>query len=103
MSLCGLLKAALGDADEQDPFAVVLKERLKNRGTELLDQVGIRNPRSPCTDLRLTLGKIAQVAGSEGPSSTTSGTKKVTSDGQQNCFFSADLTPKSQDVMNGRG
>lgn len=44
MSLCGLLKAALGDVDEQDLFAVVLKERLKNRGTELLDQVGIGKP-----------------------------------------------------------
>lgn len=40
MNLCALLKAALGDIDEQDPFAVVLKERLGNRGTELLDQVG---------------------------------------------------------------
>lgn len=39
MNLCALLKAALGDIDEQDPFVVVLKDRLKNRGTELLDQV----------------------------------------------------------------
>ena len=44
MNLCALLKVALGDIDEQDPFAVVLKERLKNRGTELLDQVGSENP-----------------------------------------------------------
>lgn len=43
MSLCALLKAALGDINEQDPFAVVLKERLRNRGTELLDQVGTEN------------------------------------------------------------
>ena len=40
MNLGALLKAALGDIDEQDPFAVALKERLQNRGTELLDQVG---------------------------------------------------------------
>ncbi|KAF9650668.1 hypothetical protein BDM02DRAFT_1290706 [Thelephora ganbajun] len=39
MNLCALLKAALGDIDEQDPFTVVLKERLVNRGTEFLDQI----------------------------------------------------------------
>jgi hypothetical protein len=39
MNLCALIKAAMGDIDEQDPFAVVLKERLKIRGAELLDQV----------------------------------------------------------------
>lgn len=39
MNLCALIKAAVGDIDEQDPFVVVLKERLKTRGAELLDQV----------------------------------------------------------------
>ena len=50
MNLCALLKAALGDINEQDPFAVVLKERLKNRGAELLDQVGIESLRLSCRD-----------------------------------------------------
>jgi len=50
MNLCALLKAILGDIDEQDPFAVVLKERLKNRGTELLDQAGSKIPRLPSRD-----------------------------------------------------
>ena len=77
VELCRLLKVALEDVDDQDKFAVALKERLKNHGTELFDQVGIRNPCSPCRDRRLmTLAKIAH---SEGPSSTSSGTKKVTS------------------------
>lgn len=40
MNLCALLKAAMGDVDEGDRFATVLRERLKNRGKELLDQVG---------------------------------------------------------------
>ena len=44
VDLCRLLKAALEDVDEQDTFDVVLKERLKNHGTELLNQVGIKNP-----------------------------------------------------------
>ena len=48
MNLCAILKAALGDLGEQDPFVVVLKERLKNRGAELLDQVG-RYHRWPCS------------------------------------------------------
>lgn len=47
MNLYALLKAALGDIDEQDPFAVVLKERLKNRGAELLDQVSVESPHFP--------------------------------------------------------
>jgi hypothetical protein len=42
MNLCALLKAAMGDIDEEDQFNVVLKERLRNRGAELLDQVGIK-------------------------------------------------------------
>ena len=50
MNLCALLKTVLGDIDEQDPFAVVLKERLKNRGTELLDQAGSEIPRLPGRD-----------------------------------------------------
>lgn len=50
MNLCGLLKATLGDINEQDSFAVVLKERLKNHGTELLDQVGIESPCFPYRD-----------------------------------------------------
>jgi len=50
MSLCAFLKAVLGDIDEQDPFAVVLKERLENRGTELLDQAGSEIPRLPGRD-----------------------------------------------------
>lgn len=40
MNFCAILKASIGDITEEDPFAVTLKERLKNRGTELLDQVG---------------------------------------------------------------
>jgi hypothetical protein len=47
MKMCALLKAALGDIDEKDQFAVVLKDRLKNRGAELLDQVSIENLRLP--------------------------------------------------------
>ena len=43
MNLCALLKAATGDIEEKDPFAVVLKERLKNRGGELSDQVGTKS------------------------------------------------------------
>ena len=50
MNLCTLLKAVLGDIDQQDPFAVVLKERLKNRGAELLDQAGSEIPRFPGMD-----------------------------------------------------
>lgn len=78
MSLCALLKAALGDVDEQDPFAVVLRDRLKKCGTELLDQVGIESPlRLSRWDLRLIMfAKIARAIGSEG-SSTSPGTKKV--------------------------
>ena len=41
MNLCALLRAAMGDIDEEDQFAAVLKERLKNRGAELFNQVGI--------------------------------------------------------------
>jgi hypothetical protein len=79
MNLCALLKAALGDIDEQDPFAVVLKDRLKNCGAELLDQVGIGSPLClPCRSRRLiTFAKIARAVRSEGSSSTSSGTKKV--------------------------
>ena len=79
MNLCALLKAALGDIDEQDQFAVVLKDRLKNRGAELLDQVGIGSPLClPCRDRQLTMfPKIARAVSSEGSSSTSSGTKKV--------------------------
>jgi len=50
MNLCALLQAVLGDIDEQDPFAVVLKERLKNRGKELLDQAGSEIQRLPGRD-----------------------------------------------------
>lgn len=50
MNLCAVLRAALGDTDEQDSFVVVLKERLENRGTELLDQVGFGNPPLSCKD-----------------------------------------------------
>lgn len=43
MELCALLKATVGDVPEKDLFAVVLKERLKSCGAELLDQVGIES------------------------------------------------------------
>jgi len=79
MNLCALLKAALGDVDEQDPFAVVLRDRLKKCGTELLDQVGIESPsRLSCWDRQLIMfAKISRAIGSEGSPSTSSGTKKV--------------------------
>jgi len=79
MNLCALLKAALGDVDEQNPFAVVLRDRLRKCGTELLDQVGIESPlHLPRKDRRLIMfAKIARAIGSEGSSSTSSGTKKV--------------------------
>ena len=50
INLCALLKAALGDINEQDPFAVVLKERLKHRGAELLDQVSVESQYLSCSD-----------------------------------------------------
>lgn len=50
MSLCALLKAAIEDTSRKDPFAAMLKERLKGRGSELLDQVGGWGLHLPCTD-----------------------------------------------------
>jgi len=103
MNLCGLLKAALGDIDEQDQFAVILKELLKNRGTELLDQVSIESLGLPRRDQRLiTFAKIFQAVRSEGLSSTSSGTKKVRWTFSVMRSPSPDSSPKSQNAMNGR-
>ena len=79
MNSCALLKAALGDIDEQDPFAVVLKDRLKHRGAELLDQVGIESPLClSCMGRRLIVFvKIARAVGSERSPPKSSSTKKV--------------------------
>ncbi|KAF9786112.1 hypothetical protein BJ322DRAFT_1210647 [Thelephora terrestris] len=68
MNMCALLKATLGDIDEKDQFAVVLKDRLKNRGAELLDQ-------------------IAQAVHAEGSPSTSSGTKKPKRDERTRLIF----------------
>ena len=50
MNLCALLKAAIGDITEKDRFAVILKERLKSSGAELLDQVCIEGLHLTCTE-----------------------------------------------------
>ena len=50
MNLCALLKAAIGDIGEAGAFSVVLRERLKSRGAELLDQVRIERLQLSCRD-----------------------------------------------------
>ena len=43
MNLCTLLKSVMEDNGQEDRFAVVLKERLRIRGAELLDEVGVKS------------------------------------------------------------